>query len=97
MNLALFDLDGTLIEHDSDHAFGEFMVTLGWVDGEAFRQRFGNVSEQDGNPQPEAYRASKPGIPWHLPGCHRHRDKGRQQTADPDNKHDRIAPLGMWA
>ncbi len=39
MNLALFDLDGTLIEHDSDHAFGEFMVTLGWVDGEAFRQR----------------------------------------------------------
>lgn len=39
MNLALFDLDGTLIEHDSDHAFGEFMVALGWVDGEAFRQR----------------------------------------------------------
>ena len=62
-----------------------------------FRQRFGNVCEQDGNPQPEAYRASKPGITWHLPGCHRRRDKGRQQTADPDNKHDRIAPLGMWA
>ena len=32
MNLALFDLDGTLIEQDSDHAFGEFMVKLGWVD-----------------------------------------------------------------
>lgn len=32
MNLALFDLDGTLIEQDSDHAFGEFMVRLGWVD-----------------------------------------------------------------
>lgn len=39
MNLVLFDLDGTLIEHDSDHAFGEFMVALGWVDGDAFRQR----------------------------------------------------------
>ena len=32
MKLALFDLDGTLIEQDSDHAFGEFMVALGWVD-----------------------------------------------------------------
>ena len=39
MNLTLFDLDGTLIEADSDHAFGEFMVTLGWVDGEAFKRR----------------------------------------------------------
>ena len=38
MNLALFDLDGTLLEIDSDHAFGEFMVRLGWADGEAFRQ-----------------------------------------------------------
>jgi HAD superfamily hydrolase (TIGR01490 family) len=37
MNLALFDLDGTLLEIDSDHAFGEFMVRLGWADGEAFR------------------------------------------------------------
>ena len=39
MNLALFDLDGTLLEIDSDHAFGEFMVALGWVDAEAFRRR----------------------------------------------------------
>ena len=38
MNLALFDLDGTLLEIDSDHAFGEFMVSLGWADAEAFRQ-----------------------------------------------------------
>ncbi|MCK6419702.1 MAG: HAD-IB family hydrolase [Aquabacterium sp.] len=39
MNLALFDLDGTLIPQDSDHAFGEFMIRLGWVDGDRFRQR----------------------------------------------------------
>jgi HAD superfamily hydrolase (TIGR01490 family) len=38
MNLALFDLDGTLLAIDSDHAFGEFMVRLGWADGEAFRR-----------------------------------------------------------
>lgn len=37
MRLALFDLDGTLIEKDSDHAFGEFMVACGWADAEAFR------------------------------------------------------------
>ena len=38
MNLALFDLDGTLLAIDSDHAFGEFMVRLGWADGDAFRR-----------------------------------------------------------
>ena len=39
MNLCLFDLDGTLIETDSDHAFGEFLVSIGWADGENFRRR----------------------------------------------------------
>jgi HAD superfamily hydrolase (TIGR01490 family) len=39
VNLALFDLDGTLLPVDSDHAFGEFMVRVGWADGEAFRAR----------------------------------------------------------
>lgn len=37
MNLTLFDLDGTLLPIDSDHAFGEFMITLGWVDAAAYR------------------------------------------------------------
>ncbi len=39
MNLTLFDLDGTLIPKDSDHAFGEFVVSLGWADETEFRQR----------------------------------------------------------
>ena len=39
MNLTLFDLDGTLIETDSDHAFGEFLVAIGWVDVEAYQRR----------------------------------------------------------
>jgi HAD superfamily hydrolase (TIGR01490 family) len=30
--LTLFDLDGTLLPIDSDHAFGEFMVRIGWAD-----------------------------------------------------------------
>lgn len=38
MRLTLFDLDGTLLAIDSDHAFGEFMVRLGWADGDAFRR-----------------------------------------------------------
>jgi HAD superfamily hydrolase (TIGR01490 family) len=39
VNLTLFDLDGTLIETDSDHAFGEFLVQVGWADKDRFKQR----------------------------------------------------------
>ncbi len=39
MNLTLFDLDGTLIPGDSDHAFGAFMVDIGWADGGQWRER----------------------------------------------------------
>ncbi len=38
MNLALFDLDKTLIPIDSDHAWGEFLVRTGIVDSQAFKQ-----------------------------------------------------------
>lgn len=37
--LALFDLDGTLIPRDSDHAFNEFVIELGWVDAAEFKRR----------------------------------------------------------
>lgn len=39
MNLTLFDLDGTLIPVDSDHAFGHFMVEVGWADAASWGQR----------------------------------------------------------
>jgi HAD superfamily hydrolase (TIGR01490 family) len=39
MKLALFDLDGTLIPGDSDHAFGEHVVALGWVDAAGHKAR----------------------------------------------------------
>ncbi|MBL8334371.1 MAG: HAD family hydrolase [Rubrivivax sp.] len=39
MRLALFDLDGTLLPIDSDHAFGEFIVASGWADADTFRRR----------------------------------------------------------
>jgi HAD superfamily hydrolase (TIGR01490 family) len=39
LNLTLFDLDGTLIETDSDHAFGEFLVQVGWADKDRFKER----------------------------------------------------------
>jgi len=32
VNLTLFDLDGTLLPLDSDHAFGQFLVHIGWAD-----------------------------------------------------------------
>jgi HAD superfamily hydrolase (TIGR01490 family) len=37
--LCLFDLDDTLLPLDSDHAWGEFVIRLGWVDEIAFRRR----------------------------------------------------------
>ncbi|MEP6874431.1 MAG: HAD-IB family hydrolase [Burkholderiales bacterium] len=38
-NLCLFDLDDTLLPIDSDHAWGEFVTRLGWVDATAFARR----------------------------------------------------------
>ncbi|MGO4155130.1 HAD family hydrolase [Cupriavidus sp. YAF13] len=39
MNLALFDLDHTLLPTDSDHEWGRFLVRLGVVDEEFYRRR----------------------------------------------------------
>ena len=39
MNLALFDLDYTLLTGDSDHAWGEFLVEEGVVDGAEYKRR----------------------------------------------------------
>ena len=37
--VALFDLDHTLLPLDSDHAWGEFTIALGWADAATFKQR----------------------------------------------------------
>ena len=39
MNLALFDLDYTLLTGDSDHAWGEFLVEEGVVDGVEYKRK----------------------------------------------------------
>lgn len=39
MRVTLFDLDGTLLPGDSDHAFGQFLIRLGWADGTEFARR----------------------------------------------------------
>lgn len=39
MNIALFDLDYTLIGFDSDHAWGEYLCAKGKVDAELYRRR----------------------------------------------------------
>jgi HAD superfamily hydrolase (TIGR01490 family) len=38
-DLCLFDLDDTLLPIDSDHAWGEFIVRIGWVDAAEFARR----------------------------------------------------------
>lgn len=37
--VALFDLDHTLLPLDSDYAWGEFTIALGWTDAATFKQR----------------------------------------------------------
>jgi len=46
MRLALFDLDGTLLPIDSDHAFGEFLIAIGWADADDYRRRNDAFYEQ---------------------------------------------------
>ena len=38
MNLALFDLDHTILPIDSDHEWGEFLASTGAIDADAFRK-----------------------------------------------------------
>ena len=45
-DLCLFDLDDTLLPIDSDHAWGEFVIGLGWVDESSFRARNDAFYEQ---------------------------------------------------
>lgn len=45
-NLALFDLDHTLLPLDSDHEFGEFIIRQGLVDGDDYRRRNDNFYQQ---------------------------------------------------
>jgi HAD superfamily hydrolase (TIGR01490 family) len=39
LNLALFDLDHTLLPIDSDYAWGIFTTDIGWTDPQTFRQK----------------------------------------------------------
>ena len=38
MKLALFDLDHTLLPIDSDHAWGEYTISIGWRDAQDFKR-----------------------------------------------------------
>lgn len=46
MNLALFDLDHTLLPLDSDHEFGEFIIRKGLTDADDYRRRNNAFYEQ---------------------------------------------------
>jgi HAD superfamily hydrolase (TIGR01490 family) len=37
--LALFDLDHTLLPLDSDHSWGDYLISLGWVDALEYKRR----------------------------------------------------------
>ena len=64
-SLCLFDLDYTLLPIDSDHAWGEFLISLGWVDAEAHRARNDGffAQYQDGSLDIDAY-VDFATLPW---------------------------------
>ena len=51
MPLSIFDLDNTLLNGDSDHAWGEFLASKGAVDGKIYQQANDSFYQQyqDGN------------------------------------------------
>jgi HAD superfamily hydrolase (TIGR01490 family) len=57
MNIALFDLDNTLLPLDSDYEWGQFLVRHGAVDAESFAARNAEFYEQyqDGTLNPVEY------------------------------------------
>ena len=46
MAVAIFDLDHTLIDTDSDHSWGEFLVQRGVVDAQTFKKANDHFYEQ---------------------------------------------------
>ena len=52
-DLCLFDLDDTLLPLDSDHAWGDFVTRIGWVDAVVLRRRNAAFYAQ--------YQAGQPG------------------------------------
>jgi HAD superfamily hydrolase (TIGR01490 family) len=57
VRLALFDLDHTLLPIDSDHAWGDFTVSIGWRDAHEFKRRNDAFYEdyKQGKLDPENY------------------------------------------
>jgi HAD superfamily hydrolase (TIGR01490 family) len=72
MNLALFDLDHTLIPIDSDHEWGQFLVRIGAVDGPAFTRRNDEffLQYQAGTLDPAVYLAFALGTLAQFPRQH---------------------------
>jgi FMN phosphatase YigB (HAD superfamily) len=46
MNIALFDLDNTLISGDSDHEWGNFLVDNNYVDPISYKEKNNMFFEQ---------------------------------------------------
>lgn len=86
-SLCLFDLDYTLLPIDSDHAWGEFLISLGWVDAEAHRVRNDGffAQYQDGSLDIAAY-VDFATLPW------RERPAAEQAAAQRRFMHEVIGP-----
>lgn len=87
MKLALFDLDNTLIAGDSDHAWGEFLVTRGLVNAEEYKEANDRYLEayQQGTLDIHEYLSFslRPLTRYPLPDLHRWREEFVDQWIRP--------------
>ena len=60
MPLAIFDLDETLLSGDSDHAWGEFLVSKALVDGAQFKAENDRFYQQYRDGQLDVAKAHVP-------------------------------------
>ena len=59
----------------------------------AFRDRLGEVGEEDGEPEPDRDRADEPEVPGVTTGEEDEEVDGRDHAADLDDEHDRVPEL----
>ena len=91
------DVGAVAIDHDLGHGFAAGLAQGGRLRLAAtFRHRFGEVGEEDGEPEPDRDRSDEPGlVVVRATQQVLDQDDRGDDRADLDDEHDRIAAPGV--
>jgi HAD superfamily hydrolase (TIGR01490 family) len=90
MSLAIFDLDNTLLNGDSDHAWGEFLIEKGMVDAVFYKESNDRFYREYQLGQLDIYRY----VEFALEPLTRH-DRSELDALHAEFMRDRIAPMRL--